>query len=143
MSTSVLRQCALDLPRRVQSVEFGHADIQDDHIRLELLREGYCFPSICSLPADFPAFLLLDQHPHAVPHDFVIVGEKNAKLLHGRIRDILYLLSRRDFALHDTRSSRPPRELFCCHRITLGVYPLREMQTPPRRSSHSARYSPL
>ncbi len=78
-----LRQRAFDLPGGFEAVELGHSDVEHDHVGRELFGERHRFPPIAGFSADFPAGLFFDQEADAMPDDFVIVGEKDAKCFHA------------------------------------------------------------
>src|ERR1700693_2861978 len=67
-----------DLPGNLQSVQIGHLEIQQNHVRRITLDPLQCFSSGSSLVAYLPGALLLEKSPKIVPDRRVIVYDKNS-----------------------------------------------------------------
>lgn len=71
--------------RRVASSPFssGIREVQDGDIRTGLNGEFNSLPAVCSLPADRPSYLLLEQLLEPSPDHFVVVCKENANAHRG------------------------------------------------------------
>jgi hypothetical protein len=63
-----------ELASRVQAVQVGHPNIDNDDVWVQLqgLLDGLA--AIAGFAADFPAFMLFQQGAQSAPHDFMIIG---------------------------------------------------------------------
>src|SRR5579859_4032066 len=67
------------LARRIQTVQVGHADIDNNDVRIQLKGFLDCFATIAGFAAHFPALVLLKQRAQTSAHDFMIVGQQNSE----------------------------------------------------------------
>ena len=66
--------CLPNLPGRLQSIQVGHADINDDDVRIQLRALFHSLTPGAGFPADLPARVLFDEHFQAFPNYIMIVG---------------------------------------------------------------------
>ena len=62
-----------DLSRRLQPVQVGHADINDDDVRMQLRALFYGLSTGAGLATDLPPRVLFDEHLKAFSNDIMIV----------------------------------------------------------------------
>jgi hypothetical protein len=70
---------APDLPGGFESVHYGHADVEDDEVGLEIEDFLYGFFTVLSFAANIPAVDAIEQRLHAATHNFVVVYEQNLR----------------------------------------------------------------
>ena len=68
-----MRVMLKELASRVQTVQVGHADVDDDDIRIQLQGLVDRFTAIACLAADLPTLMLFKKCAQAAAHDFVVV----------------------------------------------------------------------
>jgi hypothetical protein len=73
----------LDLPCRLEPVQLGHREVENGDVGLLLLRQLDRLSASRGLGTEFPARLLLDEVVETTPHDFVIIGQKDADHLYS------------------------------------------------------------
>ena len=66
-----------DLPARLDAVLVRHHDVQHDNIGRQLGSGPHRRLTVPGLPDHLELSRLLQHHPQAVPHDRVVVGEKD------------------------------------------------------------------
>ena len=71
-----------DLPCGVQTIQFWHANIQNQKIRFELLALLYRITSISGLSANVPTLVRRKKRAQAETEYRVIVNYQNAKPIH-------------------------------------------------------------
>lgn len=62
-----------------EAADFGHAQIEDDQVGLELAGFGDSLEAIPSFAADFEVSVIGDEVADAAASDFVIIGDENAR----------------------------------------------------------------
>src|SRR5882724_5591667 len=75
------RSSLLDQPRRIQSVQSGHADIQHDDVRLQVHRLYNRFRAIRSVAHDIKVGLGTKECANCLPGDRMIVNHENMRNL--------------------------------------------------------------
>ena len=65
-----------DLPRGVDAVEVGHADVHHDHVRGVLPRQSYRGTAIAGLGDNLHVGLRIQQQPQALSKHLMIVGNQ-------------------------------------------------------------------
>src|SRR5215467_11178853 len=71
-----------DLPRRLKAIQVRHSDVEDDDIRLQLLRLLDCLAPFASFSANLPLRLCLQQGNQPLAHDLVIISHQNPEDSH-------------------------------------------------------------
>ena len=79
-----IRNCLPDLTYYLDSIQFGHADIDYGHIRFQFYCLFYRLTAIRRLADDSPAVSGVEDRPCTTPHQPVIVSYQNAKFFHVR-----------------------------------------------------------
>ena len=73
-----LRANLQDLTRRLDSIEFRHADVEDRHVRLQLLGKAHRIAPGRGLRATFVFGNAGNQVADAVPDNLVIVSDQDS-----------------------------------------------------------------
>src|SRR2546423_1268787 len=60
----------------VDAIQLGHSDIEDEHIRTELLAPSKHLEAVAGFANHLHVRLGFNQRPHATPHDAVIVTQQ-------------------------------------------------------------------
>ena len=77
-----LWQVSEDLPCGLQAVPFGHTEIQDSHIGLELVRLFDRLPAVSRLGHNFPIGIIFKDCANTSAKDIVVIGYEDANAIH-------------------------------------------------------------
>src|SRR5437588_6892330 len=77
-----LWQVSEDLPCGLQAIAFGHAEIQDSHIGLELVRSFYRLLAVSRLGHYLPVGIFFDDCANTSAKDIVVIGYEEANVRH-------------------------------------------------------------
>src|SRR4029077_5755917 len=69
-----MRVMLQQLTRGVKAVEMGHANIQDHHVRLQLLGHFDSFAAVGCFSAHFPSLMPLKKRTQTTTYNLVIIG---------------------------------------------------------------------
>ena len=75
--------CSANLAGGLKAVNIGHADVQDGYVRFKLICFFHRFLAVRGLADDSPSASGAKDSPDAVPNEFVVIREENAKSLYG------------------------------------------------------------
>jgi len=75
--------CSANLAGGLKAVNIGHADVQDGNVRFELICFFHRFLAVRGLTDDSPSASGAQDSPDAVPNEFVVIREEDAKSLYG------------------------------------------------------------
>jgi len=67
------------LTRGIKAVEVGHADIQQEDVRLQSGRTGDSLATVTGLTTNFPSGMAFEYGANALPGYFVIISDKDSK----------------------------------------------------------------
>ncbi|MCB0073531.1 MAG: hypothetical protein KDE20_18810, partial [Caldilineaceae bacterium] len=90
-----LRHFVFDLPRGFHPVTAGHADVHEDEVGAQLARFDHDFQPIGRFADDLEIWLAVEDADHPLTEETVIVGQKNAYLVHGETLALGLLRMRR------------------------------------------------
>ena len=76
---------------RGEAADFGHAQVEDDQVGMELASLGDGFEAVTSFAADFEVGVIGDEIADAATSHFVIIGDQDARAAigSGRSGDLL------------------------------------------------------
>lgn len=70
---------APDLARGFESIHYGHADVEDDKVGLQVEDFLHGLLAVLSFAADVPAVDAIEQRLHAATNHFMVVYEQNLR----------------------------------------------------------------
>src|SRR5882762_4582837 len=79
-----IRNCLYGLTRCLDSIQFGHADVEYGDIRFQFYCLFYRLTTIRGFTYDSPAVSGVEDRPCTTAHQPVVVGDQNAKFFHFR-----------------------------------------------------------
>ena len=68
----------MDAPRSLDSAKTGHTDVQNNHIRLKLLRTGHGLQPVGSLTYDLESRLAPQKHADLLSEHLMIIDNQNS-----------------------------------------------------------------
>ena len=73
-----------DLERGLEAAEIRHRDVEEDDVGLQLLAAVDGLPAVLGLAHDLDVVGLLEEGPHALAHEGVVIGDDDARPSHER-----------------------------------------------------------
>jgi hypothetical protein len=64
-----------DFRSRLQAVHHGHADVEDNQIRLKFENQVQRFLAVFGFATNVPSGLAIEERPKSLAHHFMVVGE--------------------------------------------------------------------
>src|ERR1700681_3148620 len=79
-----------DLPRRIKPIQQRHADVQNSHVRFQLVSLGSSKPSIFHFCNNLPRWLLLDKCAESSSNNVMIICNQYACCTHVYILAVFF-----------------------------------------------------
>src|SRR5207253_9071072 len=76
---------AENLACRIETIELGHANVENDDVRLQLLCFFHGHPTVSSLTTHLPSSMCLQQFANTPAYYLVVVCDQDSELVHRAV----------------------------------------------------------